>query len=238
LGKALSACDLLQQVRDVTARIVAALALALATRRTVDLHAQSQHRDLPRGFRSIAGVTFNRDSAASIRTKLGNTRERRLGGGHDVFTSWCYALTGNASAGLLELMSDISDMGTAGRALNVIRLRAVVPSEEREGCATLRTPGAVSTTGGLRLGLSRSRIRELLGRPTRIAADSLIYEFDAKEYMRPGSPEYRIWNTPEHRKSCFEGGRPYVSVGAMAIVIIRDERAAEIRLERYDQATC
>jgi hypothetical protein len=217
---------------------VAVLAFAFATRRNGDLHAQSHHRDLPRGLRSIAGVTLNRDSAASIRTKLGNTREQRLGEGHDVFTSWCYSLTGNASGGLLELMSDISDMGTARRALNVIRLRAVVPSDEREGCATLRMPSAVSTTGGLRLGLTRSRIRELLGRPTRMAADSLIYDFDAKEYMRPGSPEYRIWNTPEYRKSCFEGGRPYVSVGATAIVIIRDERASEIRLERYDQSTC
>jgi hypothetical protein len=216
---------------------VFAFTILFITQRNCELAAQSRNRDLPRLFRSIAGVTLNRDSAASLRTKFGATREREVGEGHDRYAAWCY-VPAHDSAVVLELMSDISDMGTPGRALNVIRLRANAPSGDREGCASLRATTANLSPGGLRLGLTRARIENLLGQPTRVTADSLIYDFAAKEYMRPGSPEYRRWNTQEHRKSCFEGGPPYASVGGTAIVVLQDGRAVEIRLERYGQATC
>ena len=80
--------------------------------------AQSAGHDLPRGFRSLAGVTLNQDSAATIRAKL----------------------------------------------------------------------------------------KALLGRPTRRDADSVIYVYDTKEYMAPGSSAYETWNTAEYRESCFDAG--------------------------------
>ena len=200
--------------------------------------AQTGGRDLPRGFRSLAGVTLNRDSAASIRARLGDTRERQVGTGHDAYTSWCYVPAGRSSRALVELMSDASDMGTPGKTLNVIRLRADAPSGDRQGCASLPASAALSTPAGLRLGISEGKILALLGSPTRRVADSLIYVFGAREYLRPGTPEYQTWNTPENRESCFEAGPPYVNVGAMVIALLRDGRAAEIRLERYDQSIC
>jgi len=202
-----------------------------------NLRGQSSGRDLPRGFRSLAGVTLTRDSAATIRAKLGPTRERRIGTGHDVYERWCYRLT-DGSRALLELMSDASDMGTPGQALNVIRLRADAPSEDRDACAPLRASAELSTPGGLRLGLSSEKIRQLLGRPTRSRGDSLIYDFDAKEFLRPDSRAYELWNTPEYRESCFDAGLPYANVRAAVIVLLKDGRAAEIRLERYDQSVC
>ena len=186
----------------------------------------------------MAGVTLNRDSAASIHAKLGTTDEREVGAGHDVLLSWCYLVRRDTSSALLELMSDASDMGTAGHALNVIRLRASSLSEERSGCAPLATNGMPSTPAGLRLGLTTRAIRRMLGSPSRQAADSIIYEFVTKEYMRPGSPGYRAWNTPTHRKECFEGGRPYSNVFATVIILLSNGHASEVRLERYDQATC
>jgi hypothetical protein len=214
------------------------LVMALGVTCSADLRAQSGGRDLPRGFRSLAGVTLNRDSAATIRAKLGDTRERNVGTGHDRFASWCYVRAEGRSRVVLELMSDASDMGTPGRVLNVIRLRAEVPADERRGCGVVHASAALSTPAGLRLGLSRLRVRALLGPPTRQSADSLIYLFDAKEYMRPGSPEYETWNTPEHRESCFDAGLPYVNVAATVIVLFRDGHAIEIRIERYDQSVC
>ena len=91
---------------------------------------------------------------------------------------------------------------------------------------------------GLRLGANREAVERLLGRPTRLSADSLIYEFTAREYMRPDSREYAVWNTPEYRESCFDAGQPYVNVSATVIVRFGDGRATEIRLERYDQSVC
>ncbi|HWH51513.1 MAG TPA: hypothetical protein VN651_08205, partial [Gemmatimonadaceae bacterium] len=78
----------------------------------------------------------------------------------------------------------------------------------------------------------------LLGRPTRRGADSLVYDFDAKEFLSPGSPAYEIWNTLESRESCFDAGPPFANVEATAIVVLRDDRAVEIRLERNDQSVC
>jgi hypothetical protein len=217
-----------------------ALALALALNATpiVRLPGQTRQHDLPAAFRSVAGVTLNRDSAATIRAKLGATVERQVGTGHDVLASWCYVARTDASPVLLELMSDMSDMGTQGRALNVIRLRDASAAEDRAGCARLPSSSVLSTRNGLRLGLTAKAVQGLLGKPARMTGDSLVYEFEAKEYMPRRSREYRHWNTPELRKSCFEGGPPYASVGGTAIIRIVDDRVAEIRLERYDQATC
>ena len=200
--------------------------------------AQSLQRDLPASFRSMAGVTLNRDSAASIRRKLGLSAERKIGADHDTFTSWCYLTREDSSPVILELMSDASDMGTPGRALNVIRLRTAASQEDRHGCVILRTPMTLSTPSGLRLGLTARSIQRLLGRPTRTSGDSLVYEFEAREYMRRGSPEFRAWNTPARRKSCFAGGPPYSNIGTTVMLRLLDDRVTEIRLARYDQATC
>lgn len=222
----------------VRATKTSALAIALSVAAIANLPAQSGGRDLPAGFRSLAGVTLNRDSATTIRAKLGSTRERRIGTGHDVYTSACYVPADGSPNALLELMSDASDMGTPGRALNVIRLRADAPSADRRGCAPLHAPAALSTPGGLRLGLAAAKIEALLGRPTRRAADSLIYYFDAKEFLRPDSPAYEAWDTPEYRESCFDAGPPFANAEATVIVVLRDDRAVEIRLERNDQSVC
>src|SRR6185437_6404013 len=146
-------------------------ALALMALCTAQLEAQSGGKDLPPGFRSVAGVILNRDSAVTIRAKLGATRERRIDAGHGFYYSWCYVPAGGPSRALLELMSDAGDMGTPGHALNVIRLRADVPAGDRSACAPLADSVGLSTPAGLRLGLASAQIRELLGRPTRRGAD-------------------------------------------------------------------
>jgi hypothetical protein len=222
----------------VTTRTVFLLATALTLLRNADLLGQSRGRDLPVALRSLAGVTLNRDSAASIRAKLGNTREERVGTGHGVDVVWCYAPAGTTSGPLLELMSDASDMGTPGHSLDVIRLRASAPAKDMRGCAPLSRTVQLATPAGLQLGSTLLKVQELLGPPTRRDADSVIYAFSAKEYMQPGTPEYQTWNTPENRESCFDAGLPYANVTARLVVLFRDNRAIEIRLERYDQAVC
>lgn len=215
-------------------RRVVLFAVGLGAFCVTNLHAQSGGRDLPQGFRSLAGVTVNRDSAVTIRTKLGTTRERHAGS----YTAWCYLPSDTSHHSLLELMSDASDMGTPGLALNVIRVRADAPSEDRNGCAPLRDSTELSTPAGLRLGLSAERIEQLLGPPTRSRADSLIYYYDAKRYLLAGTPEYETWDTLEYRESCFDAGPPFAYVEATVTIVLHDGRAVELRIERYDQSVC
>ncbi len=222
----------------VLAKQVSVFLIALSALCISDVRAQSGGRDLPLGFRSLAGVTLNQDSAATIRAKLGNTRERRVGTDHNGYAGWCYVPSVGPSGALLELLSDASDMGPPGQALNVIRLRADAPSEDRAGCAQLRASAGLSTPAGLRLGLTLARIEKLLGRPTRGGADSLVYYFDAKEYLRPDTPEYERWDTAEFRESCFDAGPPYANVKARVVILLVDGRAAEVRIERHDQSVC
>jgi hypothetical protein len=203
------------------------------------LHAQPVPRvtDLPRAFRSVASIELNRDSALSVRAKLGTAPTRRVGSGHDTYLAWCYLVVAGGSTKTLELMSDDSDTGTRGHAVNVIRLRSIRPDEPRN-CTHLPVRRPLSTPGGLQLGLTRTDIERLLGRPTRLFRDSSIYDFVSKELMKPSSAEYKAWNTPKYRKECFGGGPPYADVGATVAVLFRDGHAIDIRLERYDQSTC
>jgi len=232
----------MRTVRHVALLLLLTTPLAARTgehrQRASDTHAQSRGRDLPLGIRTLAGVTLNHDSAAMIRAKLGLTRERTVGTGHDVMLEWCYLPRSTAPGALLELMSDASDMGTPGRALNVIRLRASAPATERAGCAPLPASARLSTPAGLRLGSTMKQVETLLGRPARRTADSLVYVYDTKEYMRPGTPEYETWNTPEYRESCFDAGPPYANVAGWVVLLLRDDRVVELRFERYDQSVC
>ena len=199
--------------------------------------AEPRAADLPRAFRSLAGVELNRDSARSVRTKLGAARARQVHSGHDTYLAWCYQARTGDSAVSLELMSDNGDMGTRGHALNVIQLRSNQSGRARN-CFDLPPGRSLSTPGGLRLGLRRTDVERLLGIPTRRSGDSLFYGFVSKEFMDRSSGAYKAWNTPKHRKECFGGGEPYASVGANVTVLFRDDLAIEIRLERYDQSTC
>ena len=221
---------------NLTSKLFApSLALTLCA---APLHAQSRGDDLPIGARTVAGVTLNRDSAASIIAKFGHTRERTMDTGHDVYTSLCYVATADPSTALLELMSDASDRETPGKPLNGFRIRADLPLADLQGCAALPVPVALATPNGLRLGLSRPEMTTLLGPPTRTSGDSLIWTYDAKRYMRPGTPEYETWSTPENRESCFDAGPPYANVESVVLVVLRDGRAIELRIERYDQSVC
>ena len=215
-----------------------ALLIALSVLCTANLGSQSAGRDLPLGFRSVAGVMLNRDSAATIRAALGMTRMRRTGSGHDAYLTWCFVPADRSSHALLELMSDVGDMGTPGHALTVIRVRADAPAADRTGCAPLPDGAGLSTPAGLRLGLGSPKIQDLLGPPTRRTADSLTYDFDAREYLAPGSPAYEIWNTLQSRESCFDAGPPFANVEASVIVVLSGGRAEEIRIERNDQSVC
>ena len=132
-----------------TAKQTSVLAIVISTLWIANLRAQSGGKDLPIGFRSMAGVTLNRDSAATIRAKLGTTRERRVGDGHDVFIRWCYLPPEGSSSALLELLSDATDMGTPGQALTAIRLRAAAPADDRAECSPLPNTSQLSTPAGL-----------------------------------------------------------------------------------------
>lgn len=213
------------------------LAVTVSLVRVGLLAAQSGGRDLPVGLRSIAGLTLNQDSAVTIRAKLGDTRERRLGAGHDAYTSRCY-VAGEPAHILLELLSSAGETRTAGEEMSAFRLRADAPGADREGCANLPAAADLSTPAGLRLGLPSSKIVELLGTPTRQGADSLLYYFEAKVFLRPGTPAYDAWNTPEYWETCFNAGPPFAHVGSSVLVVMRGGRAAEIRVERNDQSVC
>lgn len=217
-------------------RIVVAMALSLLS--AGSLQAQTLGQDLPDGFRSLMGVTLDQDSAASIIARFGPAPQRRTEAGHDAFDTWCFAVGASPSRTLVELMSDASDMGTPGRELTVISVRADAPAADLYGCAPLRIVTPLATPSGLRLGLTRAQVQRLLGRPTRVHVDSLVYDFHAKQPMLPGTSEYATWNTPEYRESCFDAGPPYANVTARVVVVLQDARAAELRIERFDQAVC
>lgn len=217
------------------ASLVAALSAFAAT----SLQAQSMGHDLPSGFRSVAGVKLDSDSAASILARLGATVERDFGAGNGTSSILCYVATQGHAAVLLELMMGRGEPGDSrGQTLDVIRWRTDAPAAARRGCAALKESSRLATPAGLRLGMDDAAIRYLLGAPTRTNADSVIYEFQAKEYMRPGTPEYETWNTPEYRESCFNAGPPFANAYGRIIILFRDRRASEIRIERHDQSVC
>lgn len=193
--------------------------------------------DIPPAARAVAGITLNQDSLAGVRAKLGPAQPWTGGAHHDELTSVCYVLGSGAGGQTLVVATDVSVMGLSHQPVNVIALRAgAQPNVDGHACTPVATPW--TDGAGLRLGMARREVHALLGAPHRTAGDSIVYVLSDREPMRPGTPEYERWNTPERRRSCFDGGPPFAWVGGSVTVHMRADAVAAVRLERYNGAVC
>jgi hypothetical protein len=163
------------------------------------------HEDMPASMRGLLGIELNRDSLASSQHELGPVKEWVTGDAGDAEDWWCYRSSSGADSAIV-LFSSSGEMGGPGHEIDEIRLmRAAVADSIAAHCAPSPSDRNAATSGGLKLGLSRTAVIELLGSPANQGGDTMSYGWDVRRSMSPSESSFALWNA--RREECFGGKR-------------------------------
>ena len=191
---------------------------------------------MPIPMRTILGIEVSRDSLGSVEQKLGPSPRWHIGDASESVSHRCYRIGTGTSATTVRFSSS-GEMGGVGQEVEDIQLwRGTGPAKDVVRCALLSNAVAVRTPGGLGLGMSRPEIERLLGRPTRVAADTIEYTWSTEQLLPVDDPAYAEWNA--RREECFGGKAPFMNVGASILIVIGPAGATSILISRSDNTMC
>jgi hypothetical protein len=222
--------------RELHSSTLALLMLCAAAATSGAQRADPRRGDIPTAHRGFLGVRLSDDSLASVKRRLGPTREWHTGDAGESEWWWCYRAGTGPDATVL-LLSSGGEMGGRGHQLEEARLsRATRPDTLGSRCGVIRNGTAIATPGGLQLGLDRAAVVRLLGQPLAAGGDSMVYRWATEQLLSPTDPTYADWNA--RRTECFDGRAPFVNVGSGVTVRFDRRGASEIHLWRFDQSIC
>jgi len=167
---------------------------------------------------TVVGVTLERTTLLEAQRLLGRADLRHNGGDAAASASAeCYV---GPDGTALALLSN-SEMG-GGTTITEYQLvsrealadysgdtRYVVPRENRPRCAILTSLSrSTATTGGLRLGLPIEDLRRLLGDPSEVSADHVVFSSEARVPMTAEQKKaFEAYNSPDRTEDFMVRGR-------------------------------
>lgn len=208
-------------------RVAVALPFLLSTRAAAgDAH------DRLGPHMSLLGLALESTTLEGAQRLLGKAEQRHNGGDAAAGAmAECYvgqdgttlALISNSEMGGGTMITGYQLVARGELADYSTDYRYVVPLDKRPRCAALkRLSRSTVTNGGLSLGMSRSEVRRLLGEPSEVAEDHLIFTAEATLPM-----------TSEQRRppGAINGGEPpdSYSRGRWVRVDFQDGSAVAIR---------
>ena len=216
----------------VAARSLIALTAICTSAGWARAQASARKADMPIPMRTILGIEVSRDSLGSVEQKLGSSTLWHTGDASESASHRCYRIGTGPSVTTVRFSSS-GEMGGAGQEVEDIQLwRGTGPATDAARCAPLSNVGAVQTPGGLGLGMSRPEIERLLGRPTRVATDTIEYTWGTEQLL----PTYAYWNA--RREECFGGKAPFTNVGANIRIVVGPGGATSMLISRSDNSMC
>jgi hypothetical protein len=219
-----------------TIRLVAAAIVCLAEQ----LLAQDDaiRHDVPVEQRTVLNVRVGSDSAASMLAKLGLATQRMSLEGYSVYINWCYLVGDDSSGVTVNFRSYVGDTVSKSHELTEFRLVGAFAQTRGAPCTRLNSALPLATAGGLRIGLSRSEVKGILGSVVHSTTDSLVYVYEAAVPLDKNGPDFAIWSAPDKRKACDATIGPFFLVYGEIDVVFADDRAVDIRIVRNHSAIC
>jgi hypothetical protein len=104
---------------------------------------------------------------------------------------------------------------------------------QRTKCGKLTIPAIeIQTSSGLRLGVSQSRIREILGPPFHGTAATWNYMWTVNESLPESDKNYRYWLS--RKEECFDGKQPFITVSSQVEVSFEGGAVTAVHLRRIE----
>jgi hypothetical protein len=147
----------------------------------------------------LMGFTLGKSTIPDVQRKLGASTVGRCSDEQDASNEICYVLPGPQEDRVFF------ESGVSGGWSGLDGFRVVSGTEKstcRVQCASATGAGNIQTNGGLKLGLKRNEVLNLLGSPTRETGDSLTFEWLSRKRMTKDEMEksgqnpvtYPYWN--------------------------------------------
>jgi hypothetical protein len=180
----------------------AGLAITILMTCFLPSRSQEQSKGNPLQHLSLMGFRLGKNTIADVQAKLGNGSVGRCpdeeGGNNDV----CYVSVGPDRTAVVFESSDFE-----GSTPFVDGFKVIAGSRSlncKLQCLTSKAFGSnVATDGGLKLGLGRTEVLNLLGAPVRESGNSLSFEWQSRIRMtrqdtqKTGETSHPYWNVAE-----------------------------------------
>ena len=208
--------------------ILSCLILALATGSVTAT--KYPPRDLDAPSRTILGITLGQSDLAMVQAKLGPAKLWGGGDGGDAESKVCYATRDPNS--LVIIYAANSEMSPDHVVTN-IRILQRDAYKDRSNCLPLPIGGnEVGTPSNLKIGLSREKVRALLGPPARIGRSEWSYDWSVDRTIPKTDKYYQRWL--DKHEECFEGKEPYYTTSSGITVQFKNDLAVALTFFRID----
>jgi len=188
-----------------------------------------------RGSLTFLGITPGESTFNDVTRAFGRAEARRTGDAGTSETNLCYRILEVSGETTIVFASHSEMAGPPNFKVTSIRLYGPdIPFTENQDCTGIRFDGKVlSTSNGLKLGLTEQELLAKLGDPKRRSGDNLIYTSCVTEPMLPSDPNFAYWSRKE---GCFKDenggwtGKPYYEVCSGVTVKLKDARTIYLEL--------
>lgn len=224
-------------VGEIILFIVPCLWLALAAGSSAAPQAEAKHRgsDLPVGSRTLVGIILGSSNLAGVREKLGAAKTWSEGDASTAEQVICY-VTAEPHAVAIIFASNSEMAGPPNNEVTDITIMRSEAYSQRSKCGKLTIPANdIQTSSGLRLGVSQSGIRRILGPPFPRTAAAWKYMWSVNEPLPESDKNYQYWLS--RKEECFDGKLPFITVSSQVEVSFEGGVVTALHLRRIE-STC
>jgi len=193
--------------------------------------------DLPIDSRTVLGIVLGHSNLAGVEDKLGPAKIWGQGDAGTAEQAICYVTAEPRSVAIIFA----SNAEMAGTPNNEVTDISIVRSEAyplRSKCGKLAIPAKdVQTLSGLRLGITRSRISQILGQnpvlgPILHSTSWWEYVWSVDEFLPKSDKNYAYWLS--RKEECFGGKQPFFTVSSEIDVSRAGDVVSWLHLRRIE----
>jgi hypothetical protein len=182
--------------------------------------------------RTILGLTLGRATLAQVRAKLGPATIWSDGDASTAETKVCY-VTEEPHAIAIVFASNAEMAGPPDNEVTDIRIVKQAGFKDRSKCRSLMIFGdEASTASGLKLGLARQRVRDILGLPGSVAGSKWDYSWNVDEPLPTSDKNYQGWLA--RKDECFDGKKPFFTVHSGITLKFDGDKVVGLSLSRTE----
>jgi hypothetical protein len=173
-------------------------------------------RDLAIEHRTILGITLGQANLSAVQRHLGKAKLWSDGDAATLEGKVCYVTQGPDS--LVIIFAKNAEMaGPPEHELTDIRILSSAAYKDRANCQSLPVErDKVVTPSGLKIGISREKVRDTLGPPTKTDGSQWSYVWSIDRTLPTSHKYYEYWLA--RKQECFDGKNPFYTVFSEIIV--------------------
>ena len=186
--------------------------------------------DLPADSRTVLGVILGQSSLATVQEKLGPANMWAQGDASTAEEVVCY-VTDEPHSIVIAFASNSEMAGPPDNEVTDITIVGSAAYPQRSKCRTISLKN-LGTPSGLGLGITREKVRAILGAPLHSTSAKWGYLWSVDRPLLKSDNSYEYWLS--RKAECFAGGEPFFSVNSGIDIMFDGDTVARLGFERIE----